>query len=214
MSTTGAQVIASVRLVLLDPTPGDWFTDTDLLDFINTAQVKAVLARPDINPSVATLTLAAGSVQQLSASGVAVLDLYHNTASKSVIRMAPRSMLDNGTPTWPAATQQTDVIHWVHDPRFRTMFRVYPPNDGAGSVQALVSTVPARLVATSGTLEVSDLYKPVIDALVLAECYGANSVKRDVEKSSFYENKAMSMLGLNAQAGAALAPKLGAPGGA
>ncbi len=214
MSTTGAQVIASVRLVLLDPSPGDWFTDADLLDFINTAQTKAVMARPDLNSSVAALGLVAGSVQQLSASGVAVLDIYNNTSSGTVTRQAPRSMLDNGTPTWPAAAQQADVIHWVHDPRFRTMFRVYPPNDGTGSVQALVSTVPTRLTATSDTLAVSDLYKPVIDALVLAECYGANSVKRDVEKSSFYENKAMSMLGVNAQAGEALAPKIGAPGGA
>lgn len=212
MSTTGAQVIATVRRILLDP-DADWFTDADLLDFINTAQVKVVMARPELNQEVVTLTLAAGSVQQLAADGVAVLDIYHNASSKTVVRQAPRSMLDHGTPSWPAATEQEDVIHWVLDPRFKTMYRVYPPNDGDGELVALVSTVPARLVATSDALEISDLYKPVIDALTLAECYTVNSVKRDVEKSSFYENKAMSMLGLNAQAGMALAPKIGAPGG-
>ncbi len=72
--------------------------------------------------------------------------------------------------------------------------------------------VGARLART--LLQRGQLAGAQIDALVLAECFAANSVKRDVEKSSFYENKAMSMLGLNAQAGAALAPKLGAPGGA
>lgn len=213
MSTTAAQVIASVRRILLDP-DADWFTDADLIDFINTAQRKAVMARPELTPSVATLTLVEGTVQQLDASAVALLDVYHNVASKRAAVMASRSMLDSGQPLWPNGTQQTDVLHWAHDPRFKTMYRVYPPNDGDGELVALISSIPTLLTSTSDNLTLSDLYKPVVDALTLAECYSANSVKRDVEKAGYYENKAMTMLGVNAQSGVALAPKVGAPGGA
>lgn len=213
MSVTGAQVITSVRLVLLDPSPGDWFTDADLLDFINTAQFKAVSARPELGQAVVDIDLTSGTVQQLDGTHVAILDIYHNVSSGAVVTLAPRSMLDNGARNWPAATADDDVVHWIHDARAKTVFRVYPPNDGNGAVKALVSKVPARLTATSDNLTVNDIYKPVIDALTLAECYAANSVKRDVEKATYYENKAMSMLGLNAQAGMALAPRTGAPGG-
>jgi len=213
VSITGTQVIASVRLVLLDPSPGDWFSDTDLLDFINTAQFKAVLARPDLGQSMADLTLTAGTVQELDGTHVAILDIYHNIDSGAVVTLAPRSMLDNGARNWAAATPEDDVVHWIHDARAKTVFRVYPPNTGDGSVKALVSKVPTRLTAAGNDLTVNDIYKPVIDALTLAECYSANSVKRDVEKATYYENKAMAMLGLNAQAGMALAPRTGAPGG-
>lgn len=212
MSTTGAQVIATVRTTLLDP-DADWFSDALLLDFINTAQVKMLLARPELNPTVETLTLVAGTVQQLSASAIALLDIYNNVASKRVAIEASRSMLDSGQPFWPNMTAQADVIHWSVDPRHKTMFRVFPPNDGNGSVTALVSRIPTRLDDTNDTLTVSDLYKPVIDALVLSEAYAVNDIKRDLEKSSAYESKAMQMLGMNAQSGVALAPKVGSPGG-
>ncbi len=214
MSTTGAQVIASVRRILLDPSPGDWFTDADLLECINTAQDRAASARPDLTQAVANISMAAGSIQQLDGTHIAIFDIYFNVASKAVVTLAPRSMLDNGARNWPAATQAVDVVHWVHDDRAKTVFRVYPPNDGTGVVTALVSKVPTRLTATSDVLTVNDVYKPVIDALTLAEAYAANSVKRDVEKATYYENKAMTALGLNAQAGQALAPRTGAPRGA
>ncbi len=213
MSVTGTDVINSVRRVLLDPTPGDWFTDLDLVDFINTAQLRAVMARPDLGAATENITMTQGTVQELDGSHVAILDIFHNFESGAVVTLAPRSMLDNGARNWPAATEDDDVLHWVHDARAKTVFRVYPPNTGAGEVVALVSKVPSKLNAAGDGLSVGDIYKPVIDALTLAECYATNSVKRDVEKVTYYENKAMAMLGLNAQAGLALAPRTGAPGG-
>ncbi len=213
MTVLVGSLIASARAILLDPSPGDWFTDTDLIGFINTAHARVVLARPELNAVMSTLTLVAGTIQQLPSNAIELLDIYHNTASKNATTQTPRSLLDNGFPAWPNTTPQADVIHWFADPRHKTIYRVYPPNDGSGQVEALVANAPALVSLTSGVMAVPDIYKPAVDAFVLAEAYSANSVKRDLEKASFYENKAMSMLGLNAQSGAALAPKFSAPGG-
>lgn len=213
MTTLVSDIITPVRTLLLDPSPGDWFTDAALLPLISLAQTKILLVRPELNPTVETLALVAGTVQSLSASGIALLDIYTNVASKRAAIETSRSQLDNPTPLWPAATPQAEVLHWMHDARVKTMYRVYPPNDGTGQLLALVCRLPAPVTATGDAVSVNDLYAPVLVYLTLAECYGANSVKRDVEKASYYTNQAMTLLGVNTQAGLGLAPKLGSPGG-
>lgn len=213
MAILASSILASARVILLDPSPGDWFTDAELLALLNFSERKVLLVRPELYPVRRVITLAAGNAQTLAAGDTVLLDIYNNVSGGRRATLTSRALLEQLNNFWPADTATVEVQHWTHDPRTKRMFDVYPPNTGTGQLNALVGAVPTALSATSDPIHLDDIYESVLLYYVLSEAYSANSVKRDMDKSTFYEGRANALLGINGAAGAALAPKLGAPGG-
>lgn len=211
-SILASAIISNARGILLDP-DADWFTDAELLGWLNFAERKVLLVRPELYPVRAAMTLAAGISQILPAAAIALLDIYTNVASKRRAILTSREMLEQNNNFWPAATQAVEVEHWTHDPRSKVMFEVYPPNTGTGQLNVLYGGVPAPIPSVAGTININDVYEAPLLYYLLAEAFSANSVKQDLTKATFYNSQANTLLGVNAQTGIALAPKLGAPGG-
>lgn len=214
MAILASAIITSARGILLDPSPGDWFTDAELLALLNFAERKVLLVRPELYPARKTISMVAGNSQSLAAGDTVLLDIFNNVVSKRRATPTSRAMLENLNNFWPNDTATVEVQHWTHDPRTKRMFDVYPPNDGTGALNALVGSTPTPLAATSDAIHLEDIYESVLLYYVLSEAFSANSVKQDLQKSTFYEGRANALLGVNGSASAALAPKLGAPGGA
>lgn len=205
-------IISPARSILLDP-DADWFSDADLLGALNRAERRILLIRPELNNSRVTLELDAGIAQVLPTNATALLDIYQNTASKRRARQTSRAMLEHLNDRWPTATQQIDVVHWTADLRSKTRYDVYPPNSGAGQLDALIGTVPTAIATTSTAINLNDIYETPLLYYMLCETFAVNSEKQDMAKSTSYENRANQLLGVNAQTGATLAPKTNEPGG-
>lgn len=205
-------MITGVRAMVADP-DADWFSDADWLRMLNQAERYILLLRPELHASREEFTVAEGIAQVLPAEATALLDIYTNVASGRRARQCSRALLENLNDFWPAGTAAVDVKHWTADPRSKLRFDVFPPNDGTGEINILMGTVPAALTATSQAIHLNDTYETPLQYLMLAYAYAVNTEKQDLTKSTSYESRAGSILGVNAQTTAALAPKTAQPGG-
>lgn len=207
---TGTAIIAQLRVTLLDPAPGDTWLDTMLLGYINSAERAACLLRPELYTARDAVELVAGVEQQLPAGSTALLRVERNVASGRVCRLVDFSLVDAGQPFWPAATEEVDATDYTVDPRDRTRFRVLPPNDGTGQLLVFRGVVPPPLSSVGSTINLEDTFEDPIKQFVLGECYAANTKRQDLAKAGAARAEFARMLGINAQALAAVLPAVGA----
>lgn len=207
-SILASAMISKARVELLDPAPGDTFSDPVLLGFLNAAERAACSLRPELFTTVGPIPLVAGVDQALPAGGTALMTIYRNAISGRAVRLVVESLNDIVVPTWAGATEENDVQEYMVDGRDRTRFRVLPPNTGGENalIGLFGSTPPAR--TTGQPINLDDVYEMPLFHLMCAQAYGANTKRGDVAKESFHYNRAAQLLGVNAQSLAALLPKL------
>ncbi|SRR5258706_442279 len=208
-----SEMIARLRITLLDPTPGDTWTDTDLLNALNEAQRRVCAVKLNAFRVRGFVPLVAGVHQALPAGGLIVLDFNANQASGRQCTKVDRSLMDAAARFYPAATQEVDAQHWIGDPVDPAAFDVVPPNTGAGQLYGLYGAVPTVIAAVGNVITLDDLYEMPLKHFVLAECYAANTKRQDLVKATSYATSAERMLGGRAQGEVAYAVKNGAPRG-
>lgn len=206
-------LILNYRRILLDPSPGVTWLDAALLSMMNQAQRAIELLKHEAYTVVGPVTMVAGTLQTVPAQGVAILDVYHNTASKRRVSQVSRALLDSTDRFWPAATPEVDVQHWTADPRDPKRFAIYPPNDATGSVQALYGMTPPDIAAVGSVITLDDIYEMPIQAFVLSQAYAENSTRQDLGKSGAYDNLWKQLIGAKTQTQVATAQKPATPGG-
>lgn len=212
MALTAADIIngdSGARVTLIDAAKVTW-SDLELLGYLNEALTALVFVKPDAHTTQAFVTLASGELQELPASAVALLDISRNSDANGgrVITQVDEALLKEASRFWPAGTKQAEVEHFTADPRNARRFRVYPPNNGSGSVEILYGSVPAALTALTDALPVPDSYQNALVCFVLAKAYAKNSKKQDLTKSSGYMQQWGQMLGLKSKAQVAVAPRV------
>lgn len=213
-SILASAMISKARVELLDPTPGDTFSDAVLLGFLNSAERAACVLRPELFTVVGDIPLVAGIEQALPTGGTALMTIYRNKLSGRAVRLVVEQLNDIVNPLWAAATPEDDVQEYMVDGRDRTRFRVLPPNTGAETVLVgLYGLVPPERT-TGQPINLDDVYEMPLFHLMCAQAYGANTKRGDVAKESFHYNRAAQLLGVNAQSLAALLPKLMTDGNA
>lgn len=209
-----SSIIASARRILLDPSPGVTWDDTALLQLINEAERAIVRVKHEAIPTRVAINLAAGAQQTIPAAHLCLMDLYENTTGqKRRPRLVDRTLQDVAASTYPGATQETEVREWTKDDRDPRRFAVFPPNDGTGSVLALLGTRPVALGATTSPINVDDIYEQVVIDFVLARVYGENTQRQDLTKSASYGQAWQSALGISTQSQIGVSPKVQAQGG-
>jgi hypothetical protein len=198
--------IDKVRVDLVDEDAVTW-TDADLVESYNEAVRLICNAKPDAYTINGLVALIPGTVQTLPAGATGLISLIENQGSLRRITQCDLELLDETYRFWPAGTQATDVEHFTFDPRLETQFRVYPPNDGDGSVVADYSALPEPVVATDAN-PLNDHYEPALVLLIMSIAYRRNTQRQDLAKSQGYFNQGMQMIGLGAQSQAAQAPRV------
>lgn len=154
MAVTAAEIMTKAGRVLNDENAVRW-TLPELLDWINEGVSAIVLAKPSASSQTAVLSLVAGTWQQIGSSHLSLLRPVRNITSEGpprvggrVIRVTEGATLDAQAPDWHSQTQKKEVRQVVFDPSDPRSFYVYPPNDGTGKVEAIVSDLPATIAAT------------------------------------------------------------------
>lgn len=196
MAILASAIITSVRRFLLDPSPGDTWLDADLLAMLNRAERVVVNVKRDAYPVRANLTLVAGSVQTLPATGLSLMQVYKNVVSGRRINQVVAELQDVAARYWPAATQEVDVQHWTSDERNPTQFEVVPPNNGTGQIDILYGAVPTPIASTASNINLKDHHEQVLIDIVLSFAYGESSTRGDVTKQAFHWQRWGQALGL------------------
>lgn len=199
-------IVGKLRADLVDEDADAW-SDADLLEDLNEALRALAQVKVDSYVIREPVALEAGEQQVLPAGAVAVFDLHSNTVSGRPITLVDQELLDEATRFSSAAAQQTDVVHWTADPRDKTRFRVYPANNGDGSVWATYGAVPDAL-ALGEPIPVADSNEPALFAYALGAAYRRNTQRQDLVKAGGYQQQFLTLLGLSARSQIAAAPKV------
>lgn len=207
MALVASSIIASVRRVLLDPSPGVTWTDTHLLNFLNEAERATLAVKPDAYTVRGPVSLVAGTGQALPAGANGLLNIFQNNGggNKTVIRV-DRARLDTRDPGWPNGAPAAAVDFWMSDARDPNRFDVSPPNNGSGSVVALYCATPAPIASVGSNINLADIYEAALKAKMIAEAYRESTDRQDMGKADFYDKQWVTLLGLRSSAQTALAP--------
>lgn len=215
MATLASAIITSVRVTLVDPSPGVTWTDAMLLMLLNEGERNACVLRPDLLTTRGPISMVTGVHQSVPAGSTGLMRLDENEVGKTSTRLVDSALLDVANRSWPAATPESAVQEYCVDAKDRKRFRVLPPNDGTGSVVGLYGISPTPIPAVTSPINLDDAQDLMLKHFVLAEAYAADTKRKDMQRAAFYRASFEKMLGINAQSTAAILPKYGAtPGGA
>lgn len=173
MAINVKEIIDRARRVIQDETSVRWPLP-ELLLWFNDGIRELALYKPTAFSVSTPFVLTAGTYQKAPADSQSVLRVTRNLKTVDAetrqgglaIRAVDRDMLDSQNPNWhdTAVTAATRIVRNVaYDMSEPNAFWVFPPNDGTGIVELVVSKPPAP-IATPNTPDDLDQYNIDADA--------------------------------------------------
>ena len=232
MAISAQSIVQRATDLLQDQTSVRWPAN-ELVRWLNDAQRAVVKARPDAMNTTATMTLAAGTRQDLdsttaNAAGTAALspipakliEITRNmapTSTKGAVRLVPRQFLDAQTPGWHNLPGSVNVLHYMFDARDPKTFYVYPPALATAQLEVMYSAYPTDIAEpaagstyadVTGNLSLPDVYADDVLNLIMYRCYSKDSeYAGNAERAAAYLNMVTGSLGAEIAATVAVAPK-------
>lgn len=182
MTVSVQSVVDRVQAILQDTTGIRWPVVSELVLFINDAQREIALLKPDASAVNTTVTLAAGTKQDIPTAGNRLLRVVRNMSAasngtgKRAVRLVSRDILDSQTPNWHDPTVAGDaahtniVKHYVYDEQNPRNFYVYPGVSGNAYVEIVYAANPAT-VTQSGNLSIPDIFANAVADYTLFRAY-------------------------------------------
>ena len=184
MAVTVQSVIDRAQTVLQDTTGVRWPVVDELVLWINDAQREIALLKPDASATNTTVTLAAGTKQDIPSGGNRLLKVVRNMSNtvansgvgKRSVRLVDREVLDAQTPDWHDSTVAGDaahtniVKHYIYDEVNPRNFYVYPGVSGDAYVEIIYSSNPAT-VTQGDNLSIPDIFANAVMNYVLYMAY-------------------------------------------
>jgi len=224
MTTTAQSIIQRATDLLQDQTSIRWPV-RELIRWLNDAQRSIVKARPDAMNTTATVTLAAGTRQDLDNMSLTpppakLIEITRNmadTSTKGAVTLINRKILDAQTPGWHNVTSGVNVIHYMFDGRDPKTFYVYPPATTLAQLELMYSAYPTDIAdvadgvtytAVTGNLSLPDIYADDVLNLVMYRAYSKDSeYAGDPNKAAAYLQMVTASLGAEVAATVAVGPK-------
>lgn len=157
---TGQEIMARAATLLNDDDHVRW-TLPELCDWLNEAVRATILAKPSAYTSSRILTMVAGTLQTVPATGtptpLMLMNLVRNIRSESpreggrAITVTSMAMLDAADPNWHdrrSTPYKAEVRQYTFDEQNPLEFYTYPGQLGGNLVEAIVSAQPAPVVAS------------------------------------------------------------------
>lgn len=162
MTVAASLILARVRRQLIDEAVVQHWTDAELLGWISDGQRTIVAMDPSYGETTEVFELAEGTKQNLSPDTHQLLDIQRNMGADGdtpgrTVRVVSREVLDTLNADWHSAPHTSVVENFIYDPQRPTIFYVYPPNNGTGTIELSRAKVPAELTNGSSVIEVNDL---------------------------------------------------------
>ena len=146
--------------------------------------------------------MTSGARQTIPAAAVRLLDVVQNMGPSGAapgrpVTLVAREMLDVEEPGWGYGTPATNVVHYTFDERDPHTFYVYPPSDGAGQIEIVVSAAPPDVPAPSSPISLDDVYQATLLDYVLYRSYAKDSgIAQNAQRAIAYYQTFAASLGL------------------
>jgi len=224
MTISARSIIHRATDILQDQTSVRWPV-SELVRWLNDAQRTVVKVRPDATNTTTSMTLVAGSRQDLDNAGLSpppakLIEITRNTAttsSKQAVRLVDRRILDAQTPGWHNLTGSVNIVHYMFDARDPKTFYVYPPATSAAQLEVMYAAYPSDITepadgsiwsAVVGDLSMPDIYADDVLNLILYRAYSKDSeYAGNAERAASYLNAVVASLGAEISATMAVSPK-------
>ena len=207
MAIAAQSLILRAVNLLQDTTSIRWPVN-ELVRWLNDGQREVIVYRPDAINTTGTMTLVAGTRQNLGSAGLTpvpakLIEITRNLAASSTkqsVRLVPRAILDLQTPGWHALTGTVNILHYMFDPRDPKTFYVYPPATSAAQLEVMYSAHPtditepadgALYTAVAGNITLPDIYAACLLDYVLYRAYskdgefGGNTQRAQMHYGAF-----------------------------
>lgn len=207
--TSAAQVFAEVRISLQDPSGVRWGT-SELLVYLNRAQMDIHRARPDTTATVKPVALRTGVRQTLPAEAASLIDIPCNTGGAAITKVN-KYLLDSVEPNWRARATSPTIRHFMHDMRSPREFEVFPPAGAGARVDIEYSAYPEPVAMTGGGLgnvSLGPQWVPALSHLILYYAWSKDAeYANNAALAASHLARAEQMLGVDLQTTATVAPK-------
>lgn len=214
-----SDVINRARILLNDTdATGYRWTNAELIDYINDAQLMIAVARPDSSIGSATATLVAGTKQSLPAEGFRLQDVIRNIKADNspgrAIRIADRDTLDMFEPNWHSKTPASEIKHYVYDEANPLEFFVYPPAAAGTKIEIRFTKRPAVVTQTDNDLSLTSAYfEPTLMYVMYRSYLKDLEFAGNAALASQYLQAASGMLGVKLTKDNAFSPRVKREGG-
>lgn len=228
MTISASSIVRRATDLLQDQTSIRW-PAAELVRWLNDAQRSIVKMRPDALNTTTTMTLAAGTRQDLDVATLTplpakLIEITRNMAAGSVKRavtLVPRKILDAQTPGWHAIPGTVDILHYMFDPRDPKTFYVYPPALVTAQLEVMYSAYPTDIAEPAdgalysdvvGNISLPDIFADEILDLMLARAYSKDAETGNAARADAYKASAAASLGGEIKATIAVQPQASASG--
>lgn len=163
---TPQDVIDEVRVLIHDTATTYRYSDAVLLQFVNQAEKRIAVLRPDLYSAFDTITCTPGEVLQSAPTDSFRLMEVTRIDGGDIVVESNRETMDQNLPTWPSDTAGAARI-WMRHPRDPNRFFIYPKAPAAQDLVLEYAKIPTVATVLSSTLDLNDVYLPVlVDAVV------------------------------------------------
>lgn len=189
MSIAAKELTSRASTILQDEDHVRW-PMPELLEWINDAARETILRRPSARSITKVLELAEGTLQEIAAPCVQVLDVVRNLGADGktpgrIVRRIDRKLLDDQQPDWHMQRKRAQIKHYTYDDRAAKSFYVYPPAVAGTKVEALIAELPPTINDETQSIDMPPEY---LNAMVNYMVY------RALSKDSEYANGQIATL--------------------
>lgn len=158
-----SELIERAQIIIQDVLGVRWPL-TELCMWLNDGQRDIAVQKPSANSRITELPIKEGTRQELDAKFVALLRPVRNLEAgihSSVVTVVSRDLMDAQAPNWHAKRPRKAVRHIMFDEADPRTFYVYPPNDGTGLMETVVSVLPVVFQPTGYADELESYAAPI-----------------------------------------------------
>lgn len=188
--------------------------DPSLQDFLNNALLNVALQRPDATATLVEATLIAGPRQTLASDELSLLECIEFISADESVKRAvtriDRSEMDAFLVDWYSEETDSDgVWNWAYEKLSNPLVYWVSPGAAAGDkMKQVVSKRPVKVTSAADDLEISELFKPALDAWVLYELLSSDTDEFNPQKAMHFHQSFYQILGVKIQADMAFPVKV------
>lgn len=215
MAVKASDILERAQTLIQDNTGVRWPLP-ELAGWINDAMREVALHKPSASSASVVLDLESGTRQEIPTGALMLLRVVRNLdpesteenrIGKRAVRLINRDVLDTQHPDWhdeSVVSPAAQIKHFIFDEVDPMSFYVYPPSDGTGKVEALISQPPTPietdgvdLSSYDSSLPLPDVYANAVLDYVLYRAYSKDaSFAENMERANYHYTAFTNSLGV------------------